>query len=189
MPRQYGITSNTYKKFIVDSGAAYLNYGEAGQTVLGATRGGSTFTIETEYRDMPVDGAKGAVKGGRRITMVNATLTVNLLELSATFMAKALPGSTVADYPATIGKTHDKITRGLAIALTDYATNVALVGEVTGNDTNPAVFLVKNALADGNFEIAMTDGEEPVLAITFKAHFDPSSMDTEPWEIRFPTIA
>ena len=189
MARRYGITANTYKKFIVDSGAVYVNYGEAGQAKLGATRGGSTFTIETEYRDMPVDGAKGAVKGGRRITSVNATLTVNFVELSASIMSRALPGSSIADFPATVGKTQDEITRTLQIALTDYATNIALLGEVTGNATTPAVFIVKNALADGNFEIALTDAEEPVLSITFKAHFDPSTMDAEPWAVRYPTIA
>ena len=57
MARKYGITENTYKKLIVDSGAVYLNYGEAGETLLGATRGGNTFTIETEYRDISSKGS------------------------------------------------------------------------------------------------------------------------------------
>ena len=189
MARRHGVTANTYKKFIIDSGAVYLNYGESGEALLGATRGGNTFVIETEYRDMPVDGAKGPTKGGRRIVSVNATLTVNMIELSASIMSRALPGSAVADFPTTPGKTHDQITRALAIAAADYATNIALVGEVTGNTTQAAVFIVRNALSDGNFEISLADGEEPVIAITFKAHFDPSTMDTEPWAVRFPTIA
>lgn len=188
MARQHGITADTYKKFIIDSGAVYLNYGEGGQTLLGATRGGSTFAIETEYRDMPVDGAKGSVKGGRRITSVSATLTANFLEHSATLMSRVLPGSSVADYPDTPGKTHDSITRALQIALTDYATNVAIVGEVSGSSA-PVIIIIKNALVDGNFELALADAEESVLAAAFKAHFDPSDMDTEPWEIRYPVIA
>ena len=187
MARKHGITANTYKKFIVDSGAVYLNYGESDESLLGATRGGSSFVIETEYRDMPADGAKGPTKGGRRIVSVNASLTANFLEMSATLMSRVLPGSSVADYGSP--KTHDEITRALQIALTDYATNVALVGEVTGNSTYPAEFILDNALVDGNFELALSDGEEPVLAATFKAHFDPASMDAEPWTVRFPTIS
>ncbi len=186
MARKHGITANTYKKFIVDSGAAYLNYGESDESLLGATRGGSSFVIETEYRDMPVDGAKGPVKGGRRIVSVNAMLTVNFLELSAALLARVLPGSSIADFGSP--KTHDEITRSLAIALTDFATNIALVGEVTGGGVNAAEFVLDNALVDGNFELALTDGEEPVLAAQFKGHFDPASMHPEPWPIRFPVI-
>lgn len=187
MARKYGITANTYKKFIVDSGACYLNYGESDEALLGATRGGASFVIETEYRDMPVDGAKGPVKGGRRITSVNATLTVNFIEHAASLMSRVLPGSSVADYGSP--KTHDEITRALSIALTDYATNVALVGEVTGDATNAAEFILDNALVDGNFELTFADADEPVLAAAFKGHFDPSSMDAEPWTIRFPEIS
>jgi len=187
MARKHGVTANTYKKFIVDSGAVYLNYGESDESLFGATRGGTSFVIETEYRDMPVDGAKGPVKGSRRITAVNAILTANFVELSSALLSRILPGSAVADYGSP--KTHDEITRALAIALTDYATNVALVGEVTGNSTDAAEFIIDNALVDGNFELGLTDGEEPVLAAQFKGHFDPASMDAEPWTIRFPEIA
>lgn len=189
MARQHGITANTYKKFVIDSGAVYLDYGEAGETLLGATRGGNVFNVETEYRDMEVDGAKGPVKGGRRITNVSVSLTANFVELTATIMNKILTGSSVADYPDTPSKTHDQITRSLSIALSDYATNVALVGEVTGNSTYPAIFIVKNSIVDGNFELTMADDDETVLAAEFKGHFDPSDVDTEPWEIRYPEIA
>lgn len=187
MARKHGVTANTYKKFIVDSGAVYLNYGESDEALLGATRGGSSFVIETEYRDMPVDGAKGATKGGRRITSVNAMMTVNFIELSSAIISRVLPGSAVADYGSP--KTHDEITRALAIALTDYATNIALIGEVTGSSINAAEFIIDNALVDGNFELATTDGDEPVLSAQFKGHFDPASMDAEPWTVRFPDVA
>ena len=188
MARQHGINSNTYKEFIIDSGKLYINYGEAGEAALGATRGGSTFAINTEYRDMPVDGAKGPVKGGRRITKVEAVMTVNMVELNATLIQKALPGSSVADYPSTPAKTHDKVTRALAIALTDYITNVAIVGEVSGAASTYFVGILKNAIADGNLEVALVDNDESVLSLQFKAHFDPAAIDTEPWEIRWPVI-
>jgi len=153
-------------------------------TLFGATRGGNTFTIETECRDMEADGAKGSVKGGRRITGVTATLTVNLLEMSSEFLAYALPGSSTADDPDG-SPTHDKITRALAIASTDYHTNVAIVGEVQGK-TSPVIVGIDNALVDGNFELSFSEDDEGVVALQFKGHFDPSDMDAEPWFIKYP---
>ena len=187
MARAHGVSANTYKKFVVDSGAVYYNY-TTSPVLVGATRSGNTFTVETDYRDMVADGAKGPVKGGRRIVGVVATLTVNLLEMSTAMLTKILTGSAATDYPTTPGKTHDKIVRSLAITDANYLTDIALVGEVTGGGANPAVFIIYNPICDGNFEMGLTDNEESVIAATFKGHFSPAAMDTEPWEIRFPVI-
>lgn len=189
MTVQTGITSDTYKKLYIDAGAVYLNYGEGGQVLLGATRGGNTFTIESEYRDMPVDGAKGPVKGSRRITSVNATLTANFVEMTTAILLRSLPGAVAADHPDTPTKTHDSITRSIAIALSDYATNIALVGQVQGAPTENVIVIVQNAINDGNAELAFAEADESVLSITFKAHFDPDNISVEPWEIRNPVIA
>jgi len=41
-----GVTTNTVKRFFVDAGAVYLNYGVEGEEkLLGATKGGNVFTI------------------------------------------------------------------------------------------------------------------------------------------------
>jgi hypothetical protein len=190
MSRKYGITTNTYKKFVIDSGAVYKNYGESGEALLGATRGGNSFVIETELREMPVDGAKGSVKGDKRITRVVAKITANFVEINPAILQLANPGSVVADYPVSPAtKTHDSVTRALQIALTDYVTNIAIVGEVTGNSAAPFIGIIKNALAEGNFELTLADSDEGVISITFMSHFDPSALDTEPWEMRWPVIS
>ena len=186
MARKHGVTEHTYKRFAIDSGAVYKNYGESDETLLGATRGGTSCVIESEYRHMPVDGAKGPVKGDMRLISVNAVLTANFVELSTEIFQRILPGSSVADYGSP--KTHDEITRAIQIALTDYATNVALCGEVTGAGANAFEFILDNAIVDGNFEAAMADAEEVVLSVAFKGHFDPASMDAEPWTIRWPEV-
>lgn len=188
MAKQHGINSSTYNEFIIDSGKLFFNYGQAGEVALGATRGGSAFAINTEYREMPVDGAKGAVKGGRRITRIEAMLTVNMVEFDSKILALALPGSVTADYPNTATKTHTKISRDLQLALADYITNVAIVGEVSGVSDKYFIGILKNVLADGNLEIGLVDNDESVLSIQFKAHFDSTDMDAEPWEIRWPVI-
>lgn len=190
MATKHGITTSTYTRFIIDSGAVYKNYGEAGQALLGATRGGNSFKIETEIRQMDVDGARGPVKGGERITNVLATLTANFVEVSKELLIRALPGASAADYPAAPStKTHDLVTRSADIATGDYLTNVAIVGMSTYSSTNWVIVKLKNVISDGNLEISFSDKDESVLAVTFKAHFDPSSMTTEPWEIYNPIIA
>lgn len=153
-------------------------------TLLGATRGGSTFTIETEYKTMEVDGARGSVVGSRRITGVMAKLVANFIEMSKDLMEIALPGSSSADYPAS-SATHDLITRSLAIGASDYMTNVAIVGEETGSSV-PVILMLDNALSDGNFEIKFADKDENVTPVQFTAHFAANALDTEPWKIYYP---
>lgn len=187
---KHGITTNTYTRFIIDSGAVYKNYGEAGQALLGATRGGNAFKIESEIRQMDVDGARGPVKGGERLVGIVATLTANFVEVSKELLLRALPGATAANYPAAPAtKTHDLITRSADIVTGDYLTNVAIVGQSTASATNYVIVKLLNVLSDGNLEISFSDKDESVLAVTFKAHFDPSVMTTEPWEIYNPIIS
>lgn len=187
MARQTGITATSPQRFLIDAGKLYANYGEVDEIELGATRGGNVFSIESDQKDMVMDGSLGRVKGATRIVTVNAMLTVNLLELTPEFLQLAFPGSTIADYGSPV--SHDLLTRAAVIDLTDYLTNVTIVANTTVGATKYAMLMIKNALGDGNLELTMTDKEEAVPSITFNAHFDPSDLDTEPWEIYWPKEA
>jgi len=189
MSKKHGVTANTFTRFVIDSGAVYKNWGEAGEALIGATRGGNSFKIETEQRQMEVDGSIGDVKGDKRIIRVTATITANFVELSKALFLLANPGATAADYPATEGKTHDLITRARDILTSDYVTNVAIVGNSTYSATGYIIVKLANALADGNLELGFTDREESVIPVTFKAHFDPASLGTEPWSIYNPILS
>jgi hypothetical protein len=191
MARWHGITQDTYKRLIIDSGAVYKDFVDQDNpgTLLGATRGGSTFTIEQEIKDMAVDGAKGPVKGGRRITKVNVKLVINFIEHSADLWQHALPGS---EYAAAFSTTvdpssddHVEFRRSLEIALADYIDNVVIIGQISGTD-QAVVCGIKNALADGNFEMAFTDNEEAGLSVQFTGHFTPCELDDEPWILWYP---
>lgn len=185
---QHGITTQTLENIFVDAGKVMLNYGETGtERALGATMGGNSFTVEAEIKDIRPDGARGPVKGGRRITEVMVKLVVNLFEITKENLLAALPGSTATPYPAETGSTHDSITRAGNIKDTDYFKNIALIGTITGK-TNPVIIIVKNALVDGGFELGAEDKEEGTIELTFTGHFDPANMDNEPWEIRYPTL-
>jgi hypothetical protein len=98
MARQTGITADSYKRFVIDAGKVtygFTDFTTVG-TLLGATRGGSTLSIEQEIKDMVADGAPGVVKGGRRVTKLMAKLTVNLLEHTLVNWTMLLPGATSA---------------------------------------------------------------------------------------------
>lgn len=191
MPRRHGVTKDTYKRLVIDSGAVYKDFVSQAEpgTLLGATRGGSTFTIEPEVKDMVVDGAKGPVKGGRRITRLNVKLVCNFIEHSADLWLNAIPGSEFYhDETTTLVPSdafHVEFRRSLEIALADYIDNIVIVGQITGTD-QAVVCGVKNALADGPFEMAFVDNEEAGLVVQFTGHFDPSALDEEPWILWYP---
>ena len=95
-----------------------LGYGtvSVGGVPVGLTRGGSSFVVEREVRQIEADGDKGPVKGRIVIDSEIAKLTVNALELfNAADMSKYYPA---LDLETTA--TYDKVTGTLAIADGDY---------------------------------------------------------------------
>lgn len=184
----HGITNKTFKSLLVDAGKVVFNYGVAGkERDFGATLGGNTFSIETEYKEITPDGAAGKLKGGRRITSVAAALATNMLEMTLENMQAAIPGSEITEETDTNGNTYRSLRRSRDIEDQDYFDNVALIGTITGSG-KPVIIIVYNAINDENFEIAREDKEESTTEITFSAHFEPEAMEIEPWEIRYPEI-
>jgi hypothetical protein len=182
----HGVTTSTVDRFLVDAGAVYLNYGLGDERPFGATRGGSTFAIEQEVREIELDGLPGPLKGARRFGPRMARLETNIVEFGVENLMLALPGS--AQSALT---NHTKITRDRNLQLTDYITNVALVGEVLGK-TNRAIFIVKNVISVDNLELGTEDDGESVLTLSLTAHFNAADLGgtgqaEEPWEIRWPT--
>lgn len=187
MSRVHGITADTYKKFILDSGAVYAGFTSFASlgTLLGATRGGAQFTIEQEIKEMEVDGARGPMKEGRRITMIKASLTVNFIEHTLANLKRAL----VSSGSAAFNTDWDAITRALTLGAADFLSDVTIVGQVAGT-TDAMGIKLDNPIVDSNFDINFADKDEAVIPMTFTAHFDPADLgagtDTEPWTIYWP---
>jgi hypothetical protein len=172
----------TPANIVLGEGAFYFNYGETGETVVGATRGGGSFKRAVEIKDIEFDGARGSVKGMRRKTSAVPTLTLNALELQTANLTKFYAG-----LKSTFVTDHDVITANPDITDADYLTNVAFVGST--KDGRPVVIIVKNALGDGDLELKMEDKDEIVPEIQFTGHYDLANLDEEPWEIHFPATA
>lgn len=183
MARKTGITSETVERYYYDEGVLYKNYNfETGiGTLIGATRGGVSFTVERDVRDSKPAGALGKTKGFRRITVENAQITANMFEWTDDQFLTALPGCV-----SQVDGSYKKITCSRDIITADYIDNIVL--EVKKSDGNFARFAIYNALADEGLEISTTDEDESVPSVTFSAHYDPDGdLDERPWRIDDPT--
>lgn len=178
------LSSESIKNLVTDAGAIVVNHGLTDERMIGATRGGAQFNVEQTIREIEVDGSPGPLLGGRRVVEEHARITVTLMEMTVANIEMALFGS------SSTGDTESTtITRTMTTPGVDaYFTNVALVADISGSST-PAIFKIKNAIADGNFELSTEDQNEGAVEVQFTAHFDPAALDTSPWEIVIPTQA
>ena len=194
--RYHGVSPETYQRMILDAGEVRINFTSIASPGkrLGATRGGSEFSIEPEMREMDVDGAPGAVMGAARMTRCSAKLTCSFVEINEDIFTLAMPGVTIYD-AACIGTHLKQIKRAMKLWADDgsytdpYQDNVVLFAEVAGT-TTPVIVGIKNALATGNFELSLEDKNEAVVKVEFTAHFDPADLadndSTEPWLFYYP---
>ena len=190
--RKTGVTTETVKHLVLDSGVIFLDYGKQTQKVLGACRGGNEFNVEREWRDMPFDGVGGLVKGARRLISVTASMTVNLVELSKELLVLATPG---AKFEAATGteaglavnsETYYKIKSIMEDTIPDLKfSDISIVAEYS-HHKSPIVCTIKNAMANSNLQLSFNDADESVLSITFTGAFDPAEMAVEPWVILIP---
>lgn len=178
-----GITANTPNELLLDAGALYLGYtdGNSPGTLLGATRGGSEWTAGITLREMEVDGARGPVKGMKRIERVEPVLTVNILSLTAANIKRMLPYTDIDD----LTQPGYDIMTGREVTDSDYQTNIALVTR-TSIGSKPVVLIVENTLPNGDWTINTEHMNEASPSIAFAGHFDPDDIDTFPFEIRWP---
>jgi hypothetical protein len=95
MNRVTAISTDTCEKLLLDAGVVYVDYDGVGERILGVTDGGNTFEVTQEVREIPCDGKFGdKYKKLKRITSRDASLTVNLKEISAANIKLCLIGST-----------------------------------------------------------------------------------------------
>ena len=143
-------------------------------TPIGLTRGGSSFVVERELRNIEADGDRGQVKGRIVIDTENAKLTVNSLELfNADDMSKYYPG---------IANAVGSVTSTLVIAAGDY-NDVKWEGKT--KDGKAVTITVKDAINIDNLEWTMEDKNEVVSALAFTASYDEADRNLAPWTVLF----
>lgn len=169
------ITTEQIENIIIDSGVVYINYGEVDERLLAPVRGGNTFNVEGEIREIEVDGVRGKTKGLRRRIREEANLVVNFMDLSLENLKMALPGS-------RIDELDGKLSSGWKIEDEDYLKNVTLIGENMKGEYKKIT--IYNALADEGLSITMEDEDESVVEVQFAAHHKPCPTETDVlWDI------
>lgn len=156
-----------------------LGYGvvTVGEQPIGLTRGGSSFIVEREIRQVEADGDRGPVKGRQVIDTEVAKLTVNALELfTATDMTKYYPGMSVET------DSVETMTSTLKIAEGDY-NNVKWEGKT--KDGKKVTINVNDAINVDNLEWSLEDRNEVVPALGFTAAYDEADRDLAPWSVTF----
>lgn len=183
MGRQHGITCETTQNLIIDSGAIYVNYGELSQRLLGATRGGNTFSVEQEIRQMEFDGMRGVMVGSHRLLGSMPKITANIIQWNWQVFLDVLVGSTMEQ----VSTTHKRITRSIKrLTASDYFKNIAIVGECTASENNLIACVINNVIQLENVEFPFNDKDETVASVTFTGCTDCSNMEKEPWYIDYP---
>jgi len=190
-----GLSDGTFRSLVLDAGAAYINIdldaleaatdmsdgietAIATATPLGATRGGATFNVGRELREIEADGQLGPTRGLIRRTEVRPTLAVNLLEQTIDNLRQQFPGAIVEDAGAFA-----RITGG-PITPETHVDNVALV-TTYGEEGQFIVLVVENALVIESPDFATEDKNELATEVTFVGCFSGVGAD-EPWRVYLP---
>lgn len=148
-------------------------------TLLGATRGGGTFTVTRETRTPEIDGMRYGFKGSDFVDSTDAYLSTTLLEVTPDNIADLLATGTAV----TSGKK-TTVTMNTAITSSDYLTNICWIGDLA--DGQLVLICLKNAINTADFTFTYTDKGEGTLAAEFHARQAAvDDYDKAPFEIVF----
>ena len=182
-----GVSAKTPQNILFGAGTIHKGLKYEGSSwnfdasCVGATKGGSSITIEPEFYSVEPDGSTVAIKDFKRKVGEKATLEVNFLELTADLIKSAVIGAngTSSDSNYDLIESKDAIEKG------DYWDNIAFVGETLDGDN--IIVILNNALCTSGLSLEGKNKEESVGKYTFECHADAStSLTTLPYLIYYP---
>ena len=182
-----GVSAKTPQNILFGAGTIHKGLKYEGSSwnfdasCVGATKGGSSITIEPEFYSVEPDGSTVAIKDFKRKVGEKATLEVNFLELTADLIKSAVVG----ENGTSTDSTYDVIESKEAIAEGDYWENIAFVGETL--DGKNIIVILDNALCTSGLSLEGKNKEEGVGKYTFECHADANeSLTTLPYHIYYP---
>jgi len=150
-----------------------------GTNLMGATRGGGTFNITRDIRQVEADGVRSAFVGSEIVDSADAYLSTTILEITPEHVQKILGN-------ADIDRTkpgHVVMTIRMAIDDADYLPSIVWVG-----DTSEGFMAIEllNAFNTADFAFTFADKNEGTASVEFHAHQeDVSSNDTIPCKLHW----
>lgn len=148
-----------------------------GTNILGATRGGGSFTVTREMRTPEVDGKRYGFKGDTFIDSVEAQLSTTLIEITPDNLVNALGSA-----KATTSGNKTTITLSTALDTADYLTNLCWIGDLA--DGRYVLICLKNAINTADLTLTFSDKGEGTLPVEFHARqASVNDYDEAPFEI------
>lgn len=186
-----GITDKTPGNILLGAGTIHKgltfssNAWNFAESLIGATSGGTKFSIKPELTDLDIDGKLVKTKGLTVKTGETASIETNIVEITPDIMklaiiGKAGTGTTATGYSEIVSKS--QIEEG------DYLENFGYVGKTI--DGKPIIIIFDLALCTSGLEIEGKNKEAGVFKGTFEccASLD-GDFDKLPYHIYYPTQA
>lgn len=175
------LRAETYKSLQLNAGVMLVNcdleqYDDAeelktalaeliadGSTLLGASRGGGTYVVTREMRNVDADGVRANFKGGTIVDGGDVYLSTTLIEQTPEHLKAVIGNADIDDTKPN----HVKIKIRLAIDDDDYIQNVVWVG-----DTSEGFMAIElyNALNTADITFTWADKNEGTVTAEFHAH-------------------
>lgn len=135
----------------------------ADTNILGATRGGGTFTITRDIRRVDADGTRFGFVGSEIVDSADAYLSTTLIEVTPAHL-KSVIGNADLDTTASLVT---KVTLRTAFEDEDYLENLVWVG-----DTSEGYMAIelKNALNTADITFTFADKNEGTVNAEYHAH-------------------
>lgn len=149
---------------------------------LGMTRGGGSFQVTKETREIEADGKRYSFVGSTLVDSQDAYLSTTLIEMTPDNLKRALTAATVSS--ATDSTSSDKtttITPRTAIQDADYIDKLVWVG-----DTRKGLLAIElqNAINKADVNMTINDKGEAELAVEFHATMGSvTDYDTPPYRL------
>lgn len=182
MPLKTGLTNRTIVNLQLNAGVLLTSYTKGvdieEDDIIGATRGGGSFTAVPTVHQAAVDGAPTYTKGLERVDDWVITLNATMVELNDDAVSRALGVGVVKTGDGSTQDTTFTVKRTVNDA--DYK-DLYWVGDLSNGQN--VVIKIKNALNTSGLNLTFSDRGEGTYALALIGHFTTADLDTAPFEL------
>jgi hypothetical protein len=173
--KRSGYSSTTPDYYLLHSASIWLNviYNEVtGKFVadkcIGATVGGVKLIVENIIRQIEVDGVLVPAVGQDILDDTRARAEATVKEFSADVLALAINGTKRNAIASEAPAGYQVVEPKNKIETTDYVSNIAIVGQLSGSN-EPVIAILYNAISTGGLNIETKDKGEAGVPIVLDA--------------------
>lgn len=184
-----GVTTNTPDNILLGAGTIHKGLTFSGsawnfaESLIGATSGGSKFSIKPELLDVEVDGVLVKTEGLTVKVGETASIETNIAEITPEILKWAVFGK---DGAATEATGYSEIVSKNKIEEGDYIDNFGYVGKTISG--KPIIIIFDKALCTSGLEIEGKNKEAGVFKGTFECYAPlEGEHDVLPYHIYYPT--